>query len=90
LSFFINELGHGYPENTTIIIGNCVDAIDRENAEKCNDYPFEIHDKSDLTPPIDSLFTQLDDEIDLFPRNKKTKLTTDFTKTKIPCRDFLQ
>lgn len=90
LRAFIHEHGHGYPDNTKIVIGNCTSKEDRENAEYCKELTFQKLDVSDLKEPFSRMFDLLESEISILPMDKRTKLLANLTQIKTPCFAFIQ
>jgi len=82
---FFGEYGYGKPENTLIILGKLVSHQNKEDARFCKEEGYTCTYVADLKPHFDSLCTDVNDEIDLLPKEKKAKLSGHFETIKKKC-----
>jgi hypothetical protein len=82
---FFDRYGYGKPENTLVILGKLVSKQDKEDARFCGEKGFTCTNIADLKPQFESLCTDVDNEIDLLPKERKAKLAGHFEAMKKRC-----
>jgi len=87
---FFDRFGYGNPENTTILLGKITNGKQREDAKFCRDKGFECTHVSDLKDKANNLFSEIETEIDLLPKEKKAKLTRDFEPIRKKCLNDME
>lgn len=82
---FFDEYGVGKPENTLVVLGKLTTAQHKEDARLCQRKGFECIHLADLRKDFEGLCTDVENEIDLLPKEKKAKLGGSLEEIKKGC-----
>jgi hypothetical protein len=82
---FFNKYGVGKQENTLIVTGRLSSKQNKEDAQFCKSKNFQCVHLADLRESFERLCTDIESEIDLLHKEKKTKLTGKFEQIKKGC-----
>jgi len=87
---FFKGYGWGSSENTTIVYGNLENAEDKASKKLCEERGYPCLHMSELEDDFDTLITELENEIDLFPRARKVEISAKLQKIKTFCKTGLK
>ena len=82
---FFEEYGYGKTENTLIIAGRLTAAQQKDDFRFCKERGYSCYHLADFKESIISLLTDVENEIDLLHKDKKTKLASAFEPMKKRC-----
>jgi hypothetical protein len=71
---FFKNFGHGNKENTIIVCGALSSWQDKVNLKYCEDRGYDCKHVPDIRPQFEALIQEIGAEIDLLPKEKRTKL----------------
>jgi len=87
---FFKEYSHGKPENTLIIYGALSSWQDKVNLKYCQDRGYDCKHVSDIRSQFETLMKEIEGEIDLLPKEKRTKLAGTLKTIEESCSSSLK
>jgi hypothetical protein len=86
---FFERFGYGNSDNTTVLLGRLTNTQQKDDVKFCKERGLTCSHITDAKKHVSNFFSDMDDEIDLLPKDKKAKLTGDFEPIKKKCLDEL-